>query len=84
MDCEKLIRAADQGDADAQLKLGGMYHAGKGVPKNFVRAYMWFDIANSFEDMKDLAKKMSLDQNEKAKKLAMYWRQKANLKRVEK
>lgn len=39
--------AADQGDADAQYALGDRYGEGKGVPQNYVRAYMWFNLAAS-------------------------------------
>jgi TPR repeat protein len=37
--------AADQGYAQAQLKLGLAYHCGDGVPKNHTLAYMWYNIA---------------------------------------
>ena len=37
--------AADQGNATAQYNLGRMYGRGEGVPKNIVRAYMWFNLA---------------------------------------
>ena len=36
---------AEQGDARAQNNLGGMYTQGRGVPQNFVRAHMWFNVA---------------------------------------
>lgn len=39
--------AADQGDADAQYALGDRYGEGKGVPQNYVRAYMWYNLAAS-------------------------------------
>ena len=41
-------RAAEQGHAKAQVSLGGMYSLGKGVPENYVYAYMWVSIAASF------------------------------------
>ena len=37
--------AAEQGDADAQNNLGGMYAEGLGVPADPVEAYMWFELA---------------------------------------
>jgi TPR repeat protein len=37
--------AADQGDADAQFNLGFMYASGQGVPKDYVLAYMWRNLA---------------------------------------
>lgn len=36
---------ADRGDASAQSNLGLMYAYGKGVPKDHVRAHMWFNLA---------------------------------------
>lgn len=39
--------AAEQGLADAQLKLELMYFTGEGVIKNKVYAHMWFNIAGS-------------------------------------
>ena len=37
--------AAEQGLADAQFNLGLMYETGRGVPKDYVQAYAWFNIA---------------------------------------
>jgi TPR repeat protein len=39
--------AAEQGDADAQNNLGGMYAEGLGVAADAVEAYMWFELAAS-------------------------------------
>ena len=38
-------KAAEQGDASAQLNLGVMYHEGQGVPQDFIRAHMWYNVA---------------------------------------
>jgi uncharacterized protein len=38
-------KAAEQGNAIAQLKLGSFYGLGDGVPKDFVSAYMWMNLA---------------------------------------
>ncbi len=38
---------AEQGDADAQFILGGMYAAGQGVPQDYVQAHMWSNLAIS-------------------------------------
>ena len=38
---------AEQGDGETQMALGFLYHEGEGVPKDFVRAYMWFGLAMS-------------------------------------
>lgn len=41
----KLHEAAAQGNANAQVALGFMYHDGEGVPRDVVRSYMWFSVA---------------------------------------
>ncbi len=38
---------AKQGDANAQFNLGLMYDNGQGVPQDYVRAHMWFNLAAS-------------------------------------
>ena len=40
-------RAADQGDADAQVNLGLMYVKGEGVLQDYVQAHKWLNIAAS-------------------------------------
>ena len=39
------LRAAAQGDASAQNNLGLMYKKGRGVPQDFIRAHMWYNLA---------------------------------------
>lgn len=41
-----LRRAASQGNAKAQWHLGNMYFIGKGVPKDFAEAYVWYSISS--------------------------------------
>ena len=42
----RLLRPlAKQGDAQAQIKLGWMYEKGESVRQDFVRAYMWYNVA---------------------------------------
>jgi TPR repeat protein len=56
-------RAAEQGQANAQSNLGLMYAKGRGVPQDFVRAYMWYSIAAvalSGDDGRDAAKSRDL------------------------
>ena len=68
--------AAEQGDAHAQFNLGLMYGKGTGVPQNYIRAHMWWNIAaaTGVEDAKKgrdlVAKKMTPAQIEKAQALA--------------
>jgi hypothetical protein len=38
---------AQQGIPEAQFILGLMYDNGRGVPRNYILAYMWFDLASS-------------------------------------
>ena len=38
-------KAAEQGNANAQYNLGGMYEVGHGVPEDLVTAYAWAKIA---------------------------------------
>ena len=38
-------RAADQGNADAQYGLGHWYFIGVGVPRDYIEAYKWCDLA---------------------------------------
>lgn len=37
-------RSAERGDIDSIQELGRMYRFGNGVPRDYVQAYMWFDI----------------------------------------
>jgi TPR repeat protein len=37
-----LASKADQGDADAQFLLGGLYDNGRGVPQDYVEAMSWY------------------------------------------
>jgi len=47
---ENVRMLAEQGDANAQINLGFMYYEGKGVPKNYIRAYAWCNLAASQGD----------------------------------
>ena len=40
-------KAAEQGESEAQLLLGGMYLEGEGVPKNDIEAYAWVLLAKA-------------------------------------
>ena len=45
-----LRNAAEQGQPDAQLDLGTRYRYGDGVPKDYVEAYAWFNLAAASGD----------------------------------
>jgi TPR repeat protein len=38
-------RAAEQGYAPAQVRLGKRYAEGRGSPQDFAQAYFWFNLA---------------------------------------
>ncbi len=38
---------AEQGNAQAMLGLGMIYYNGRGVPKDYVMAYMWYYLAET-------------------------------------
>ena len=50
-------QAAAQGNAYAQTNLGALYYNGRGVPQDYVRAYMWSNVAaaHSMGDEQKLA-----------------------------
>jgi TPR repeat protein len=41
------VKAAEQGQAEAQLLLGTLFFYGHGVPQSYVSAYAWCDIAET-------------------------------------
>ena len=81
--------AADQGYPDAQFALGALYEDGVGVPKNYVHAHMWYNLAVSIYTASDairdqayefrdkLAKRMSTEQIAEAQRLASEWKPKS-------
>ncbi|MGH2478045.1 MAG: tetratricopeptide repeat protein [Stellaceae bacterium] len=81
--------AAEQGDGDGQSLLGSMYEMGQGVPQDYVRAYMWDNLAASslkgmnrdsaIEDRDAIAAKMTPAQLELGQKMAIQC-EKANFK----
>ena len=74
-----LPRAYDdglQGDAGAQSSLGSMYAVGEGVPEDYVKAYVWANLAAAQGDEDavrlkvELRPKMSVEQVAEAQKLS--------------
>ncbi len=65
---------AEQGIAEAQFNLGGMYINGEGVPQDNIRAYMWANLAASngmdTEARDFIAKRMTSAAIKKAQRLA--------------
>jgi uncharacterized protein len=74
--------AATKGNATAQFSLGFMYQKGLGVPQDYVRAYMWFDLAaaqgtkGAAEWREHIAARMAPEQIAEAQKLAREWKPK--------
>ena len=74
--------AAGNGCAKAQYYLGLMYASGKGVPKDYVAAHMWFNLAAAQGDedaakhRDKLAEKMTPGQVAEAQRLAREWMKK--------
>ena len=80
-------KAAEQGHARSQSNLGALYSAGQGVPRDYVQAHMWFNLAASREDERHVrdsivknrdrvAKLMTLAQIAEAQRLAQDWKPK--------
>ena len=65
-----------QGRAEAQYNLGVIYYKGKDVPKDFVRAYAWFNLAAARDDdakkyREATEKQMSPEQKAEGQKLSL-------------
>ncbi len=76
------LTAAKQGHAYAQFELGKLYRDGHGVPKDYVLAYMWMNIAaasgseQSEQNRDELAKHMTREQIAEAQRLSRECKQK--------
>ena len=44
-DLDSIKAAAEQGDVGAQVNLGYTYQSAEGIPKDYVQAYAWMNIA---------------------------------------
>ena len=70
---------AEQGDALAQFNLGGMYAEGEGLPKDYVLAHMWMNLAvakgvqEAVKGRDLLEKNMTPAQIGRAQRLAREW-----------
>ena len=73
-------RAAEQGNALAELHLGVMYAEGRGVPQDYVRAHMWFSLSAAQGEQRavrtlEMAERlMTPAQIAEAQKLARDWK----------
>jgi hypothetical protein len=73
-------KAAKRGDGKAQLYLGEAYAKGVGVPKDFVLAYMWLNLASSggieiaASERDNIASEMNSEQIADAQRLTREWK----------
>jgi uncharacterized protein len=74
------VRAAEQGHSVAKLYLGVMYAEGRGVPQDYVRAYMWFSLSaaqgeqRAVKTLEIAERRMTPAQISEAQKLARNWK----------
>jgi|SRR5438034_1147601 len=61
---EDLHKQAAQGNAWAQHNLGVLYDNGRGVPQDYVKAYMWLDLAAA--QLTSNGKKLAVDNRDDA------------------
>ncbi|EKD27083.1 MAG: Sel1 protein [uncultured bacterium] len=79
---KEFMQEADCGNDIAQMRLGWMYKKGIGVNKDLILAHMWYDLSSSngaekvLEAKEQLAKQMTPQQVEQAKKMANEWKSK--------
>ena len=72
-------KAAEQGDEDAQYRLGSFYSSERASDEELVKAYMWYSIA-AFNGEKDAAgmrdgtaRRITREQAMKAQDMAREW-----------
>ena len=76
------LKAADQGNVDAQFNLCPMYYLGAGVPKDVVMSYMYCNLAAAHghqkaKEIRDIVERhMSSAQIGEAQKLSREWKPK--------
>jgi TPR repeat protein len=75
---KKAKKAAQDGAAIGQLKIGRAYHTGEGVPQDNLYAYMWVSLAvnqglgaTAEESLRMISADMTASEIEEAKKLAI-------------
>lgn len=74
-----LAQAAEEGDVLAQFKLGELYSSGTGVPRDFIEAHKWFNIAaaqgaaQAAEQRAAVAKLLSPEEIASAQDAASAW-----------
>jgi hypothetical protein len=76
--------AADQGEAFAEFSLGVLFNFGKGVKRDYVQAYAWYERAalhttggdrETIVEMRDgVAEKLTREQIAEAQRMAAEWK----------
>ena len=72
-------RAADGGLAAAQRNLGALYEDGEGVPRDYLLAYMWYNLAAAQgnviagRDRDDLEERLTREQIVEAQRMSTEW-----------
>jgi len=61
---------AEQGDIDAAYQLALAYRDGKDIPKDYIEAYAWFDVAAAILDDERVAERDELIKSMTAEQLA--------------
>ena len=73
---KEFVPLAEQGNVDAQFNLALSYANGQGVPQDYIRAHMWWNLAassgnkNAVAGRDAISKQMTPDQIAEAQKLA--------------
>lgn len=76
---DRRITAAEKGRADALYDLGLFYSTGQGVPRDYVAAHKWFNLAaiqgirRAAVDRQELASEMSAAEVAQAQRQAREW-----------
>ena len=66
-------RAAEQGYRAAQGNLGALYATGRGVQRNYIEAYKWLALAGITANVEFVARQMSAQEIDEAKRLVRDW-----------
>jgi hypothetical protein len=77
-------KAAERGHVDAQARLGIMLEKGQGIPQDYIRAHLWFNLAAAksvgqeqrkfASSRNEIAARMTPEQIAEAQRLAREWK----------
>lgn len=67
------------GAGQGRNNLGLLYMQGLGVPQDAIQAYMWFALAHTEQNLRQVQRKMSPEQILQAQRLVYQWKQEHNL-----